>query len=181
MEYLDIVDENGNPTGEVIERTEAHRTGVLHRTAHVWIARRKEGKVQILLQKRCMDKDSFPGCYDISSAGHVPAGQDYVDSALRELKEELGVEIAPEELIECGRKRLDMQAVFHGDPFLERQVSLVYLLWLDWEESAFCVQREEIDSVMWIEFSACKKAVVQMSIPNCIDIQELELIEKYFD
>ncbi len=33
------------------------------------------------------EKDSFAGCYDISSAGHIPAGQDYLESALRELKE----------------------------------------------------------------------------------------------
>lgn len=180
MEYLDIVDESGNPTGEVIERTEAHRTGVLHRTAHVWIARRKDGRVQLLLQKRCMNKDSFPGCYDISSAGHIPTGQEYADSALRELKEELGVEIAPDELIPCGRKRLDMQGIFHGEPYLDRQISQVYLLWLDREESGFRVQQEEIDSVMWMDFSACKQAVVQMSIPNCINIQELELLEKFF-
>lgn len=180
MEYLDIVDESGNPTGEVIERTEAHRTGVLHRTAHVWIARRKDGRVQLLLQKRCMNKDSFPGCYDISSAGHIPTGQEYADSALRELKEELGVEIDPDELIPCGRKRLDMQGIFHGEPYLDRQISQVYLLWLDREESGFRVQQEEIDSVMWMDFSACKQAVVQMSIPNCINIQELELLEKFF-
>lgn len=180
MEYLDIVDENGNPTGEVIERTEAHRTGALHRTAHVWIARQKDGRVQLLLQKRCMNKDSFPGCYDISSAGHIPAGQEYADSALRELKEELGVEIRPQELIACGRKRLDMQGIFHGEPYLDRQISQVYLLWLDREESEFSVQQEEIESVMWMDFSACKEAVVQMAIPNCIDIQELEMLEKNF-
>ena len=35
MEILDIVDENGNPTGETVERTVAHKTGVRHRTSHV--------------------------------------------------------------------------------------------------------------------------------------------------
>ena len=65
MEYFDIVDEFGNPTGKTIERTEAHRVGARHRTAHVWIFRKKEGNLQILLQKRCQQKDSFPGCYDI--------------------------------------------------------------------------------------------------------------------
>jgi hypothetical protein len=37
MEYLDIVDENGNPTGEKVERAYAHKNGIRHRTAHVWI------------------------------------------------------------------------------------------------------------------------------------------------
>ena len=65
MEILDVVDETGAPTGETVERAEAHREGVRHRTAHVWIARNRNGRIQLLLQKRCMKKDSFPGCYDI--------------------------------------------------------------------------------------------------------------------
>ena len=37
-EILDIVDDNGQPTGEVIDRVTAHREGILHRTSHVWQA-----------------------------------------------------------------------------------------------------------------------------------------------
>ena len=83
MEWLDIVDENGVPTGQVVSRQEAHRLGLRHRTSHVWIVRRREGNLQVLLQKRSEEKDSYPGCYDISSAGHIPAGADFVPSALR--------------------------------------------------------------------------------------------------
>ena len=90
-EFLDIVDENGQPTGEIVDRETAHAKGILHRTSHVWLARRKNGKVQILLQKRAEHKSSFPGCYDISSAGHIPAGDNYEVSAMRELEEELGI------------------------------------------------------------------------------------------
>ena len=52
MELLDIVDENGIPTGAVIDRETAHREGIRHRTAHLWLLRRREGQVQVLLQKR---------------------------------------------------------------------------------------------------------------------------------
>ena len=52
MEYFDIVDEMGNPTGKTIERREAHRNNILHRTAHVWIVRHCGDSIQILLQKR---------------------------------------------------------------------------------------------------------------------------------
>ena len=50
MEILDVVDETGAPTGETVERAEAHREGVRHRTAHVWIARNRNGRIQLLLQ-----------------------------------------------------------------------------------------------------------------------------------
>ena len=75
MEYLDIVDENGKPTGETVERSYAHKYGIRHRTAHVWIVGKTEAGVDILLQKRAMIK-TFPGCYDISSAGHIQAGKE---------------------------------------------------------------------------------------------------------
>ena len=43
-EILDIVDDNGQPTGEVIDRVTAHREGILHRTSHVWLVRIKDGR-----------------------------------------------------------------------------------------------------------------------------------------
>lgn len=90
-EWLDVVDKNGAPTGQQVERERAHREGIRHRTAHVWLLRHHAGQTEILLQMRSKDKDSFPGCYDISSAGHIPAGESVTESALRELREELGV------------------------------------------------------------------------------------------
>ena len=98
MEIFDVVDEEGRPTGETVSRQEAHEKGIRHRTAHIWVIRREPGKggIQILLQKRAMDKDSFPGQYDTSSAGHIHAGDEPRISAVRELQEELGIEVRPE-------------------------------------------------------------------------------------
>lgn len=179
MEYIDIVDENGMPTGETVERKTAHEKGIRHRTAHVWIARKVDGRSQILLQKRCQNKDSFPGCYDISSAGHIPAGANYISSALRELNEELGVTVSAGQLIECGMRTLDVDAKFYGKPFLDRQVSKVFLLKLDKEAEEFKIQKEEIESVIWMDFEECVQAVKAQRIPNCIDLSELEMIKAF--
>ncbi|MCR5262231.1 MAG: NUDIX domain-containing protein, partial [Clostridiales bacterium] len=97
MEYLDICGENGEPTGETVSRAEAHSRGILHRTAHVWIVRKTGEGREVLLQKRSMDKDSFPGRWDTSSAGHIPAGEEPLGSALRELSEELGITARPDQ------------------------------------------------------------------------------------
>ena len=48
-EMLDIVDEEGMPTGQTVERQEAHEKGILHRTAHVWLMRSGPEGVQVLL------------------------------------------------------------------------------------------------------------------------------------
>ena len=179
MEYLDIVDENGNPTGETIDRKVAHKTGIRHRTTHIWIVRKRDGKVQILLQLRAKNKDSFPGCYDISSAGHIPAGDDFVESGLRELEEELGLIIDKEELIECGNFHIFTENEFHGVHYVDNQISKVFLLWKDIEIEKLCLQVEEIESAMWMNFEECKEAVRNKTIPTCINISELELIEEH--
>ena len=86
----------GIPTGKMVFRDIAHSEGILHRTAHVWVVKPSYYGFSILLQKRSMEKDSFPGQYDTSSAGHIPAGGELKPSALRELKEALGIEAEPE-------------------------------------------------------------------------------------
>ena len=149
---MDIVDENGVPTGKIAERTAAHKQGLRHRTSHVCILRERAGKVEVLLQKRSQNKDSFPGCYDISSAGHIPAGVDFIPSALRELKEELGCSVSENELIYCGQRRFSYDGIFHGKEFHDRQVSNVYALWLDRRPEDFVLQKEELEEVRWFEF-----------------------------
>ncbi|MBO5329835.1 MAG: NUDIX domain-containing protein [Anaerotignum sp.] len=179
-EFLDIVDETGQPTGEIVDRETAHAKGVLHRTSHVWLARKKNGKIQILLQKRAKHKSSFPGCYDISSAGHIPAGDRYEISALRELKEELGVKAEEKDLIYCGDRKVIWDDVFFGKPFHDRQISRVFLLWLDKEESEFTIQEEEVDSVLWMDFEQCYAGVQNGLFQNCIVLEELQMLMSAF-
>ncbi len=178
MEYLDIVDENGEPTGEIVDRETAHLNGIMHRTAHLWLARKKDNKVQILLQKRSEDKDSFPGCYDISSAGHITAGEDYKESAIRELKEELGVSANESDLIYCGYRRIVLDEYFYKKPFHDRQYSKIFLLWTDLTESEFEVLTQEVSEVCWMDFNECVEGVRNGLFKNCIALEELLIIKK---
>lgn len=180
QEFFDIVDKSGNPTGDIVERKIAHRDGIRHRTSHVWILRRKESKVQILLQMRCKDKDAYPGCYDISSAGHIPAGSGFVESARRELSEELGVEASSQDLIEVGYRNIDIDENFHGKPFHDRQYSKIFVLWLDQEEDDFTVQEEEIDFVKWFDFDICYNNVIENKFNHCILQEELDIVASLF-
>ena len=178
MEFLDVSDENGNPTGETVERTVAHEKGILHRTSHVWVLRRRCKAVQVLLQKRCETKDSHPGCFDISSAGHIPAGSDFVPSALRELKEELGICAQENELIFCGRRRLFYEKEVHGRTFCDNQISNVYALWRDIEAEDISFQKSEIALVCWMEFNEFERKVLNNEIPHCIVAEEIEMLKQ---
>ena len=106
----------------------AHREGSLHATVHMWIVRPNEKSgYDVLLQKRSQTKDSNPGSYDISSAGHVDAGDEILESAIRELKEELDIEAKPEELHYIGVHYGAFEAEFYGKMFRDRELSSVYV------------------------------------------------------
>ena len=176
MELMDIVDEDGMPTGETVEREVAHKHGIRHRTSHVWLFRLHNGKTQLLLQKRSLNKESYPGCFDISSAGHIPAGDGFLESALRELKEELGTYANAEELIYCGQRSFELREIFNGQKFWENQVSRVYALRRDIEEPEFVLQSSEVDSVTWMDWDMCMDMVKNNTAQNCIRTDELEMI-----
>lgn len=178
MEILDICDELGNPTGKTVERKIAHQQGILHRTAHVWILRKKKIKYKYYYKKK-WTKDSFPGCYDISSAGHIPAGDNYGQSAVRELKEELGIVVRESELIDCGNRRFHFEEIFHGRLFKDNQVSKIFVLWKDLEEKDFVFVDHEVSEVKWLDFEKCYQDVKENKINHCIYIEELDIVKKY--
>ncbi len=177
-EIIDIVDENGIPTGETVVREVAHEQGIRHRTSHVWLLRHREGTLQVLLQKRSPDKDSFPNQWDISSAGHIPAGDDWKESAIRELSEELGLTVDENNLIDAGLYRISADDVFHGKSFHDRQVSRIFLLFSDLDESAFKIQKEELSEIRWFDLDAVIADVRIGKSGECLEADELEIVRE---
>jgi isopentenyl-diphosphate delta-isomerase type 1 len=86
-ELVDVVDLVDNPTG-VRPLAECKRRGLLHRAIAVLLF---DASGRLLLQKRSANKDWMAGYWDLSSTGHVKAGESYAQAAIRELGEELGV------------------------------------------------------------------------------------------
>ena len=151
MEFFDIVDEKGIPTGETIERIQAHKKGVRHRTAHIWIVREQNGKAQLLLQKRSAEKDSFPGRFDTSSAGHIQAGDEPEESAIRELHEELGIQASKEELQFAGCFDIQYEKEFHGKMFRDEEIAFVYIYQEPVNTAELVLQTEEVEEVQWFD------------------------------
>ena len=95
-EIFDIVDESDIVVGSA-SREEVHRSGLLHRSAHLLVFDSAE---RVLLQKRSDEKDSFPGRWDSSVSGHLDSGEEYDQCIVREALEEIGIDLAetPEKL-----------------------------------------------------------------------------------
>lgn len=95
MELLDVLDENGNKTGVVEDRSEVYKKGLWHRASHIWIINDQN---EILMQKRNPMKKTYPNLWAISVAGHVDSGENSRDTAIRECKEEVNLDVKPDEL-----------------------------------------------------------------------------------
>ncbi|KAL9188547.1 hypothetical protein ACHAXT_006925 [Thalassiosira profunda] len=79
-------------TGEMKERGQVHKDGDWHRSVQAWIVQpeSQNNAARVLLQRRSPYKDTHPNQLDVSCAGHVNAGDDILDTMMRELEEELG-------------------------------------------------------------------------------------------
>jgi len=99
-EYIDILNEEGIPTGESIPKSEIHQKGHYHNTAHIWFYT-KSGA--ILLAQRAATKTICPLLWDVSVAGHIDAGETIVQAAIRETQEEIGLTIQEFDLQKIGK------------------------------------------------------------------------------
>ncbi|WP_340400335.1 NUDIX domain-containing protein [Paenibacillus sp. FSL H8-0079] len=144
-ERFDIYDNMQNWIGTAL-RSEVHAKGYWHRSFHCWIVRDEGEQRQVLFQRRRDIKDTFPGCYDITAAGHLTAGEQLQDAS-RELEEELGVHVSFDALTYLLTATQQLQGEVRGVPFVDREFSSVYGLCLNQPLESYVLQPSEVDSL----------------------------------
>ena len=120
-EIFDVVNERNEVIGQA-PRKEVHRRGLRHRAVHILVY---NAAGQLFLQKRSMTKETDPGTWDSSAAGHVDAGETYDASIIRETREEIGIELGstPEHILsldacpQTGMEFVQVYRTFHEGPF----------------------------------------------------------------
>lgn len=171
-EFFDILDEQGNKTGKTKARTEVHRDGDWHKAVHIWIVNDKD---EILLQKRSPNKDSYPNMWDISSAGHLTAGDDSLQGAIREIKEELGVDVTPSQLKLIGvRKKADK----YSQTFINNEFNDVYLLRLSLDLDKITLQEDEVSEVKYIPINKFRSMIKTRDKTLLMHDDEFEMLFK---
>jgi len=181
---LDVYDQNGNWLG-IAERKEVHAKGLWHRTAHCWLVRRDSrqdnGAIRdhatILFQQRSDHKDTNPGCFDITAAGHLEAGEAPKD-IVRELEEELGIRVPFEQLSEFGTIREQESGIVKGIPYIDAEVSHVFGLVTSMVLKDFRLQAEELSGLYEAdaeELIALMQGTVNEVKANGIELREGEL------
>ncbi len=173
-EFLNLIDEEGHFLETSKPRSLVHRDGDLHPAVHVWIIREKDMGVYTLLQKRSADKRINPCCYDVSAAGHVPQGEEFRISAVREVAEELGIELQENKLEFLSLTKSSYNC---GD-IHDNEIRAVYLCREKIDAENLNLQDSEVESVAWAEIDEILASVDNSEFINCIDYNELLMIKK---
>jgi len=151
-ELFDELDDNGEFTGKTIGRDLAHKNGNYHRAVVLYLVNSRK---QVLLQRRSFSKKKWPGYWDVTSGGHVDAGELGLMSAIRELEEELGIKVKPQDVrYIAGRRtqteKFEMRDYHHNEYFVAFK---------DVPIAKIKLQKSEVEEVRWIDFEEFKNMV----------------------
>jgi len=145
-EQLKIFDNDRNQIG-VATREEVHRLGHWHEAFHCWFVSREHGIDYIYLQLRSDRKKDYPNLFDITAAGHLLA-HETVHDGIREIKEEIGIDVAYDELVSLGI----MKYCVIRQNFIDKEIAHVFLYQKNTAFEDFTLQLEEVSGMVRAEF-----------------------------
>lgn len=134
-ELFDVVDA-GDHVLRQEPRSVVHREKLYHRAVHVFVFNQAG---QLYLQRRSMTKDTAPGRWVSSCSGHVDSGEDYDESARRELGEEIGL-----------YEPHDLQRAFKEAPCKQTGYEFVWVYTCQ-AEGPFDLDPVEVSEGQWID------------------------------
>lgn len=167
MELLDVLDINGNKTGEVLDRDTIHEKNIMHLHVYCMIINDKK---EILLQKRAACKKHNPNIYALT-AGHVLAGEDLKEAIKRELKEELSLEVSDDDLKVYMDKEIKIREK-------NSNVSYYFYIICNKKEDEFILQEDEVSEVRWFSVEELTKLIKNKDPRFVWDEKILALFEK---
>jgi isopentenyldiphosphate isomerase len=141
-ELLKVFDVNGNATGTAT-RAEVHREGHWHETFHCWFIEKRGNEHFLFFQVRSSDKKDYPKLLDITAAGHILAEETYLDG-LREVKEELGIELSMEDLKSLGIVKDSLKS----PGFIDNELCHVFIYDQYQPFDHYNLQSEEVAGIM---------------------------------
>jgi isopentenyldiphosphate isomerase len=144
-EYIDLLNEEGNKTGKTCLKSEAHKKGLLHASVHIWVFNKDK---EIIIQKRAPNKDTFPNLWDVSVAGHISAGEQPFISALREVEEEIGLQLSENDLNFIGTSK---KKIKHHYNLIDYELHHIYICENNFDFHSLKIQKEEVSEIKKID------------------------------
>jgi isopentenyldiphosphate isomerase len=147
-EKIDVFDANLSHLG-VMDRGEAHREGMWHKTFHCWVVSHANGG-SVLYQRRSHQMANFPDLLDVSAAGHLEAGET-TEQGVREVFEELGIS-ADEDAFQFLGFRVEVADQKNGQK--NREYQAVHMILLDKSLADYRPQETEVAGLYWLPVDA---------------------------
>ncbi len=143
-EYFDVLKENGEYEGRIETREICHEKGLWHKAVAMFMI---NSKGQVLLQKRSANKKMWPNMWDMTAGGHVLAGEFGFEAIIREIQEELGIEINKNDILFIGSA---VSTNIKGD-IINRHFNEYYIINKDVDEKTLNLQTEEVADIKWFD------------------------------
>lgn len=162
MEFVDVYNQNHERTGLTVARDEVPPEGCFLPVVHLCLFDRAG---RMLLQRRSMDKDRYPGMWDVSAGGFVRSGEEPLAAALREAEEELGIALSASSVSYCTTEPFS----YVLDDF--------FLSVVDSDKLSIRLQEEEVAGVRW----AAREEVLSLRREGSLVDYAYDLLERIFD
>ena len=148
MEVWDLYDENKNVTGKYCIRGEKIPDNYYHLVVHIWI---KNDKGEYLISQRSEKKDRYPLMWECSG-GAVIKGETSIEGAIREVKEEVGIDLEEKN----GKMVLSKVREFHnGEKFSD--IMDVWLFEYNGEVDLKKATTDEVNDFKWMKKEEIRK------------------------
>lgn len=142
MEYFDVLNEQGEFTGKIETREKCHGQGLWHRAVYGFIF---NSNGEVLLQKRSKTKKLWPDLWDVTAGGHVLTGEFGEQALIREVKEELGIEVKENEIkYLVGSVSSNIKGNIINNHFNE-----CYIIRKQIDVKDIKLQEEEVEEIRW--------------------------------
>lgn len=163
-ELIDVLDENGNKTGEILTRKQIHEKGLWHKIVVIAIID-KNGN--ILMQQRSKNRTKNPLKWDVSAAGHVSSGQTSIEAAIRETIEEVGIDVKEEELKYVITYKENVKV---EENYIDRQIYDCYIIEREKIDiSNIKIQESEVEQVRLCNLKEFNEILESKNIMNRIE------------
>lgn len=158
QEYFDVLDEEGNLTGQKKLRDDVHKDGDWHKTVHIWIV---NDKGELILQKRSHEKQTNPDMWTTSTSGHLSAGDIPLTGAIRELNEEIGLQVNEAELEYLFT--IKEHTVHRNGELINNEIIDVFLISKNVNIKDLKLQEEEVSEIKYISIKEFEEMVTTNS------------------
>lgn len=175
MEEIDVLNEFGEYTGEVVDRETCHKKGLWHKAVVVFIV--STDNKRVLLQQRSSSKKLWPNLWDITAGGHVLTKEFGIDAVIRETYEEIGVKIKKNDLTFIG----GTTSINTSGDIINKHYNEYYIVNKDIDIKDIKLQEEEVQDIKWFTKEEVKERVNN----NFLDLTDKkgcwEYLLKYFE